>query len=189
MLRPVWIGAALLLASALVPTEAVAAVWTVDPAKSRIGFSGKQTDQPFSGSFKRWTATIEFDPAKPEAAHVFVTIDTGSATTGDTQRDETLPGSDWFDATKFPKATFEATGFKPKGGDAYETAGKLVIRDVSKDVVLPFMLTVAADTAHAVGTAKLVRTAFGVGQGPWATDRYVALDVGVDVDLTARRTP
>ena len=167
----------------------LAATWTVDPATSKLGFTGVQTDQPFTGSFKRWTGTIDFDPAKPEAAHVAISIDTGSAMTGDTQRDEALPGEDWFAASKFPAATFEATGFVPKGGTAFETTGKLTIRGFGKDVTFPFTLTVEGDTAHAVGKTKLVRTAFGVGQGAWGTDQYVALDVDVSVDLTAKKTP
>ena len=178
-------AAAMLLGSGPV----FAATWTIDAAKSKIAFSGTQTDQKFTGMFKAWTGTIDFDPAKPEAAHVLITIDSGSAATGDTQRDEALPGEDWLNAAKFPKATFEATGFTPKGGTNFETTGKLSIRDLSKDVVLPFTLTIDGDTAHAVGSAKLVRTAFGVGQGAWSTDEYVSFDVGVDVDLTAKKAP
>lgn len=185
MMKFALLSAVLLLGAA----PAVASTWTIDPAASKVGFTGTQTDQPFSGTFKTWTGTIEFDPAKPEAAHVSISIDTGSATTGDTQRDEALPGEDWFDASKFPKAMFEATGFVPKGGDAFETTGKLTIRTFSKDVTLPFTLTVSGDTAHAVGKTKLVRTAFGVGQGAWATAEYVAFDVDVAVDLTAKRNP
>lgn len=169
--------------------SAEAASWTVDPAKSSLGFSGEQTGTPFTGHFKSWTASIDFDPAHPEAAHILATVDTASATTGDPQKDEALPGSDWFDAAGFAKATFEATGFTPKGGDTYETAGKLTLRGVAKPVVLPFTLTLAGDQAHAVGHAKLVRTDFGVGQGTWATGDYVALDVTVDLDITATRKP
>jgi polyisoprenoid-binding protein YceI len=177
---------ALLLLSA---SPCLAATWTVDPSASKLGFVGTQTDQPFSGTFRKWSGTIDYDPAKPEAAHVAIAIDTGSATTADTQRDEALPGDDWFAAAKFPTATFEATGFTPKGDDKFETTGKLTIRGVSKDVALPFTLTLNGDTAHAQGEAKLVRTAFGVGQGAWATDQYVALDVAVSVDLTAKKAP
>ena len=180
------LAAALLLALA---GSAEAATWTVDTAKSSLGFSGQQTGAPFSGRFKSWTAAIDFDPAHPEAGHVAATVDTASATTEDPQKDEALPGSDWFDAAGFAKATFAATGFAPKGGDAYETTGKLTLRGVTKDVVLPFTLTIAGDQAHAVGHAKLVRTDFGVGQGTWASGDYVALDVSVDVDIVATRKP
>jgi len=166
-------------------TPALAADWTVQPDKSHLGFSGTQTGAPFKGNFGTWRAEIAFDPAHPEAAHAKVTIDLASARTGDTQRDTALPQSDWFDVKHFPQATFEASGFTPKGGDTYEATGKLTIRGVTKDVVLPFTLAVAGDGATAKGHLGLVRTAFGVGQGPWTSGEWVALEVGVDFDLVA----
>jgi polyisoprenoid-binding protein YceI len=169
--------------------SASAATWTIDPAKSKIEFSGTQTEQPFSGLFKTFGGTIDFDPAKPDAGRAVVTVETGSATTGDTQRDEAMPGEDWFDAVKYPKATFEAKGFKPMGGDAYEADGTLTIRGVSKPVVLPFTLTIDGNIAHAVGKAQLLRSAFGVGQGAWATNEYVAFEVNVAIDVTATKAP
>ncbi len=57
---------ALTLAAA---APAHAAEWTVDQAKSRLGFSGVQTGTPFQGSFGKWQAEISFDPAHPEAGH------------------------------------------------------------------------------------------------------------------------
>jgi len=167
---------------------AQAANWTVDRAKSHLNFSGVQTSAPFQGSFERWTAEIMFDLAHPEAAYVKVTIDLASAKTGDTQRDAALPQPEWFDVKRFPQATFEATGFIAKGGDAYETPGRLTIRDMSKVIVLPFTLTVTGNTANAKGHITLVRTSFGVGQGEWATSEWVALEVGVDFDLVATKT-
>lgn len=169
--------------------SAGAASWTVDPAKSKLGFTGQQTGTPFTGRFKTWTAAIDFDPAHPEAGHVSAAVDIASAATDDLQKDEALPTPDWFDASQFGKAMFDATGFAPKGADGYETTGKLTLRGISKDVVLPFTLTVTGDQAHAVGHAKLVRTDFGVGQGAWTTADYVALDVTVDLDLVATRKP
>ena len=185
MLKTLALAATLLMFAA--PT--FAATWTVDPAQSKLGFSGTQTEQPFSGTFKTWTGSIDFDPTKPDAAHVLVTIDTGSATTADTQRDEALPQEDWFDVAKFPKATFEATGFTPRGPNAYEAKGKLTIRGIAKDVTLPFTLTTTGDMAHAVGKANLIRTDFGVGQGDWASPQWVAFEVNVDIDLKAKRAP
>ncbi len=170
-------------------SAAQAASWTVDPAKSTLGFTGQQTGAPFTGRFKTWTAAIDFDPAHPEAGHVSASIDIASASTDDPQKDEALPTPDWFDATEFGKATFDATGFAPKGGDAFETSGKLTLRGVSKSVVLPFTLTIVGDQAHAIGHAKLLRTDFGVGQGAWTSGDYVALDVTVDLDLVATRKP
>ncbi|TGD98610.1 YceI family protein [Methylobacterium nonmethylotrophicum] len=167
------------------PMTARAADWTVDPAKSRIGFSGTQVGVPFKGRFTRYDAQISFDPQKPEAGKAVVLIDLTSAETGDRQRDEALPQSDWFDAGKAKQARFEATRFVPKGGDAYDAVGTLTIRGMRKDVTLPFKLTVSGGTARAVGHLDLVRTDYGVGQGSWANGSMVALEVGVDIDVTA----
>jgi polyisoprenoid-binding protein YceI len=174
-----------LLSAMAFAAPALAADWTVQADKSHLGFSGTQTGAPFKGSFGKWTAEIGFDPAHPEAAHAKIAIDLASARTGDAQRDTALPQSDWFDVKHFPQATFEATGFTAKSGDAYEAAGKLTIRGVAKDVVLPFTLTIAGDGATARGHLALVRTAFGVGQGAWTSGEWVALEVGVDFDLVA----
>jgi polyisoprenoid-binding protein YceI len=178
----------LLVALSLLATPAIAADWTVDLPKSHLGFSGVQNGAPFQGSFGKWTAEIAFDPAHPETGHAKVTIDLASAKTGDTQRDSALPQVEWFDVKNSPQATFEATGFTPKGGDAYEAPGRLTIRGIGKDVVLPFTLAVTGDKATAKGHLSLVRTGFGVGQGVWATGEWVGLEVGVDVDLVANKS-
>lgn len=178
----------LLAALSLLATPALASDWAVDPAKSRLGFSGVQNGAPFQGNFGKWTAEIAFDPAHPETGHAKVTIDLASAKTGDTQRDSALPQAEWFDVKAFPQASFEATGFVARGGDAYEAPGRLTIRGMAKDVVLPFTLAVTGDKAAAKGHLSLVRTGFGVGQGVWATGEWVALDVGIDVDLVATKS-
>jgi len=180
--------AALLVALALLSPPALASDWSVDMAKSHLGFSGVQNGAPFQGRFGKWTAEIAFDPAHPEAGQAKVTIDLASATTGDTQRDSALPQAEWFDVKDFPQAIFEATGFTAKGGDAYEAPGTLTIRGIGKAVVLPFTLAVSGDKASAKGHLALVRTGFGVGQGVWATGDWVALEVGVDVDLVATKS-
>lgn len=177
--------AALLLLATL---PAQAAEWSVQNAKSHLGFSGTQTGVPFQGSFGKWTAAISFDPAHPETGHVTVVVDMASAQTGDTQRDTALPQPEWFDAQKFPQARFEATRFVAKGGNAYEAPGKLTIRDVSEDLVLPFTLTTTGDQAEARGHITLMRVGFGVGQGPWAAGDNVALEVGVDIDIVATKS-
>jgi polyisoprenoid-binding protein YceI len=168
--------------------NAQGANWTVDLSRSRLGFSGTQTGTRFEGAFKRYDAQIQFDPAHPQSGHARIVIDVASASTGDTQRDEAMPGADWFDVKDYPKAVFEAKSFQSKGGDSYAAPGTLTIRGISRDAVLPFTLTVDGNTAHARGRLQLVRAQFGVGQGPWASGQWVALEVGVDVDLVATRS-
>mgnify|MGYP003365244512 CR=1 FL=1 len=182
--------AALALAAGLsLPLSARAADWAIDPAHSTLAFSGKQTGTPFSGHFGSFDGTISFDPTHPEAGQAHVTIAMSSATTGDRQRDGALPGQDWFDIARFPSAVFDAQSLRVKGGDAYEAIGTLAIRGISKPVTLPFTLDINGSTIHVKGHLDLVRSAFGVGQGAWATGQWVALEVRVDLDVTAQRKP
>ncbi|WP_264785676.1 YceI family protein, partial [Gluconobacter cerinus] len=111
------------------------------------------------------------------------------AVTGDQQRDGALPGKDWFNVAGFPSAVFDAQSFRAMGGNSYEAVGTLTIRGISKPVTLPFTLDINGTTAHAKGHLDLVRSDFGVGQGPWASGQWVSLNVGVDMDITAQRKP
>ena len=54
--------------------------------------------------------------------------------------------------------------------------------------VLPFTLTISGDQAAAKGHLSLIRSDFGIGQGPWSSGQWVALEVGVDVDLVATKS-
>ena len=164
-----------------------AAEWSVEPDKSQLGFQGSQSGMVFSGRFSKWNAQIQFDPKDPAAGHAVIDIDMASAVTGDVQKDQSLPQAEWFDTAHFPKARFEAQGFRAKGGNAFEALGTLTIRGHGKDVTLPFTLDVTGDQAHAKGRLEILRTDYGVGQGAWATPQYVAFQVAVQFDIVAAR--
>ena len=177
----------LLLAAALLAAPpALAADWVMQPAASTLQFSGTQTGSPFTGTFSSWSAQIAYDPAHPAAAHIHITIKTASAHTGDTQRDEALPGTDWFSAQAFPDAVFDATGFTPLGGDKFTTTGTLTIRGITHKLTLPFTLDVSGTTATAKGQVNLTRTDYGVGQGNWSSGAWVGLTAGVNFTLVAQ---
>ena len=67
------------------------------------------------------------------------------------------------------------------------TQGTLTIRSMSRDITLPFTLAISGRTAHMKGTAHVMRTDFGVGQGDWAAPTPVSRDVSVTIDLTATK--
>jgi polyisoprenoid-binding protein YceI len=171
----------------LVAAPASAAHWTVDAAKSKLGFSVAWSGEPFNGSFKKWTADIEFDPADLAHSHVVAVIDMTSEASDDPDSDESLKGALGFAVDKFPTARFETTGFKSLPGGNYLAQGKLTIRGITRPLDLPFKLDIAGNRAHMTGKAVVIRTDFGVGQGEWASPEPVAHEVTVTVDLTATK--
>jgi polyisoprenoid-binding protein YceI len=172
--------------TAVLPTMlTAAATWKLDPSKSKLGFSGIQTGTKFQGVFTHYEAAIEFDPDHLETSRITVSVDLASATTNDKQRDTALPGKDWFDVARFSTAKFETREINRKGADAYEAVGTLTLRGVNAPLTLPFTLAIDGTSAEAKGHVELNRRTFGIGQGPWATDQWVAFEVGVDIDVTA----
>ena len=105
-LAPLALLAAPVLAA---PPAKTPSAWTVNKGASQLGFRSSMGGQAFSGGFRRWDARIVFDPQALDRSSVTAVIDTGSATTGDSSRDEALPTDDWFGVGRFPRATFTAT--------------------------------------------------------------------------------
>ncbi len=180
-----YLARALLSVPLLTPLAARAADWTIDAAQSSLSFSGEQTGERFTGKFTRFAAIVVFDPERLDASHIAVTIDLASAVTGDQQRDTALPETDWFDVGQYPQARFESSSIRRKDDGTYEAMGDLALRGVARLIVLSFKLDIDGARAHAKGHVDLLRDAFGVGQGVWSTGQWVALEVGVDVDIVA----
>lgn len=172
---------------ALHPVQACGREWIVDRDKSHLGFQGTMAGAAFEGRFSRWNAVISFDPENAGAGHAEVVIDMTSAATGDRQKDEALPQSDWFDAKMFPRATFKVHSFEPKSGSSYNAIGSLTIRNITKALTVPMTIELAGANLHAKGQVNLARTDYGVGQGSWSDGQWVDLKVVVVFDVVARQ--
>ena len=168
--------------------------WTIDPNKSSLGFSVAQVGAIVSGRFPAWTGEIVLDPAALAAARIDIRIAMPPVTTNNRDVDSLMKGPNFLDVLKFPEARFVASSVVAKGGERYEAQGKLTIRDVTRDAVLPFTLTIADDPARpgrlgatARGRLILKRLDFGVGQNEWAGTGQVANEVTVDLNVVAGR--
>ncbi len=172
-------------AAVLFATPATAAHWMVDAAKSKLGFTVQWSGEPFSAHFDSWKANIDFDPANLAASRADVSIDVGSEASDEADFDAGLKGAQGFGTEKFPSARFVTKQFTRKSGDNYIADGTLTLKGISRDVSLPFTLTIHGGHAHMIGTAHVIRTDFGIGQGLWAAPTPVSHDVVVNIDITA----
>jgi polyisoprenoid-binding protein YceI len=153
------------------------------PAQSEIGFVSKQMGVPVQGRFKQWTAKISFDPKKAEAGSVAFSIQTGSASFGAAELDGEVPKAEWFNAAKFPQASFASNTIKALGGGKFEVRGKLAIKGATQDVVVPVTVTQAGANSTASGSFVIKRLDFKIGEGDWADTSMVANDVTVKFKL------
>jgi polyisoprenoid-binding protein YceI len=161
--------------------------WTVDKAASRLGFKSAFSGAAVQGAFRRWDAQVQFDPKQLATSRAVVTVDVGSASTGNADQDAALPGDDWFNAARFPKASFTSRSFKDLGGGRYQATGDLAIKGVTRSVSFPFTLAITGDQAKMSGQAHVNRSAWGLGQGQFTSADTVPLDVTIVIALTARR--
>ncbi|RFO98788.1 polyisoprenoid-binding protein [Rhodoferax lacus] len=173
-----------LTAAALTFSGSALAQQKLVAAQSDISFVTKQMGVPLDGHFKKFDAQISFDTAKPEAAKIAFTVDTGSATLGAPESDAEMPKAPWFNVPKFPQATFQSSGVKSLGGGKFQVTGKLTIKGNTKDVDVPVALTQANGITTAVGQFPIKRLAFKIGEGEWADTSMVADDVQVRFKLS-----
>jgi polyisoprenoid-binding protein YceI len=166
------LAAAFLALAFALPAQA-ADTFTLDPNHTNIywhanhfGFSTP------SGKFATTSGTVTLDEAAPANSKVNVTITTGSIVTGIEKFDAHLKSKDFFDAGKFPTATFVSTKVEPTGKDTAKVTGTLTLHGVSKPVILDVKLNKVGEhpmtKKKAVGftaSTTIKRSDFGMSFG------------------------
>ncbi len=160
--------------------------YVLDQSKSSLEFSFDQAGAQNKGKFTRYPVTFDFSPDNLAGSRLEVTVEIGSLDTGDQERDDTLRSADLFAAAKFPQAHFTATEFA-KSAAGYQAIGKLTIRDVTRDLRVPFTFRTADErgvtAGYMTGKTTLRRLDFSVGQGDWKSTEQVGNEVGVSFAL------
>ena len=165
------LSAAALLAFAAAPAFAAPVTYKIDPTHTIVlaqwnhfGFSNP------SASFGNVEGTLVYDAADVARSSVEVTLPLSGLEGFSAKFNEHLRSADFFDAAKFPKATFKSTKVEAAGEGKLKVTGDLTVKDITRPVVLDVTLNKAADhpmtKAPTIGfdaTTTISRTEFGVG--------------------------
>ncbi|HEU0220413.1 MAG TPA: YceI family protein [Gallionella sp.] len=157
------------------------------PQQSSITFVSKQMGVPVEGSFRKFTARIAVDPARPEAGTARIDIDLASIDTGNAEADTEVAGKAWFDTKNYPAASFVSGSVKQSGRERYEALGKMTIKGKTLDIRTPFTLKQSADTLVIDGVFPLKRLDYGIGSGIWSDTDTVADEVHIRFHFTVAR--
>ncbi|AMV46830.1 YceI family protein [Paraburkholderia caribensis] len=87
------------------------------------------------GKFKKSSGTVTLDRAA-KTGTVDVTIDTASIDTGNDKLDKHLQTPEFFDAAKYPTATYKGTQIRFDGDTPVEVVGTLTLHGVTKPLNL-----------------------------------------------------
>ena len=157
---------------------------TIVADKSQIAFTMKQMGVNFDGRFRKWKGDIVFRPAALAQSKAEIDVDLASIDLASAESENEARDKLWFDTARFPVAHFSATSFRETGPNRYDVAGKLSIKGIARDYVVPITVrTDASGTRTAEGTFAVKRLAHKVGEGEWADPATVADDVVVHVRL------
>ncbi len=167
---------AAILAAALFATPALAepVAYDFDKSHSNLGFSynhlGYSTTE---GRFGDWQAELLIDQEDPSKSRIDFTIEIDSLDTFFADRNKHLLSPDFFDAAKFPQATFVSTSVEKTGDNQLAVTGDLTIRGMTKPVTLD--VTVTQIGAHPMANVPAVGFAAEttVRRSDFGMDMYV----------------
>ena|SRR5690606_12873276 len=131
---------------------------------SHFGFS-----HPFA-NFGDVEGTLVYDADNVAASSVEVTLPLSGLEAFSSKFNDHLRSADFFDAAKYPTATFKSTKVEAAGEGKLKVTGNLTIKDQTRPVVLDVTLNKAAEhpmmKVPAIGfdaTTTILRSDFGVG--------------------------
>ena len=141
----------------------------------------------FYGRLGKVTGTLSFDVAAPEQSVLDVQIDMTTIDTHVPKLDADLTSS-FFNATKFPTATFKATKITKTGDHTGTVTGDLTIKDVTKPVTLNVTFNGGRDSPipfqpYRLGfdaTATIKRSDFGLTNTFWSG--FVSDDITLAIE-------
>jgi polyisoprenoid-binding protein YceI len=178
-----------LLSLALIGTVS-AETYTIDSVHSSVGFTLRHLVSKFSSSFTKVSGTVNYDAAAPEKSSVEATVEIASVNTANEKRDNHIKSPDFFDATKFPSATFKSKSWKKTGENTFDVTGDLTIKDVTKEVVLKTELVGSgpgmggATLTGWSATTTIKKSEFGLA-GPAMLGKALGDEVTINISIEA----
>lgn len=119
------------------PASTGVTTWTIDAAHSRVEFAVKHLMiSTVRGSFAGVSGAVQIDEQDWTKSTVQATIDVGTISTGQEQRDAHLRSPDFFDAEQFPTLTFVSKRVEGASTEQFKVIGDLTIHGVTREVTL-----------------------------------------------------
>ena len=152
-------------------SKVTAGTYSVDPNHTQVLFAFDHMGFTNNlGLFAQTSGSLTFDPANPGKASVKISIPINSIGTGVPKFNEHLLSADFFEADKYPTATFESTSVNVDGKEA-EITGNLTIKGITKEVTLDTRFTGAGanpmskkETIGFAAETVIKRSEFGLGK-------------------------
>ena len=164
----------------------------IDPVHSSAVFKVKHMlVSTVVGRFTGVEGTIWYDEKDPSKSKVEATIKTATVNTDNSSRDGDLK-QNYFEVEKYPEMTFKSAKVE-KRGYQWVTSGPLQIKDVTKNIEIPFDLTIAdmprgGKGLGASGTFKVNRNDYHVAKAS-VVDNGATVGNDITIELNVEAHP
>ncbi|HEV7378179.1 MAG TPA: YceI family protein [Dyadobacter sp.] len=133
------------------------------------------------GTFDAPKGTAVFDENNPGKSSFNLTINASSFQTGNKSRDKDMKSEKYFDVAKFPEIKFKSSKIE-KSGKGYHATGTLTIRDVSKNVTLPFDAKKSKDGGYSLTSQfEINRLDYKIGEKDWKLKDLVSVKIAAEI--------
>jgi polyisoprenoid-binding protein YceI len=147
--------------------------------ESQITFQIKNAGITVNGTLEGLQADIQLDPLHPEQAHIEASIPVSTIRTGIALRDKHLQKPDYFEAQKYPHILMRSKTIRKTGKGHYEGVFTLTIKDIEREVLLPFSLSANKELK---GKLQVNRLDFGLGQESLVLANEVEISIVVKLN-------
>jgi polyisoprenoid-binding protein YceI len=179
-----WLGSVVALAAA--SGAATAADYNaVDATQSKITFHYTEMGVGISGGFSKFSAQLNFDPAKAEAAHISIDVPLSAIDAGAAEANEEISGKEWLDSSHFPVAHFESVAVKSLGAGQFQVTGNLSIKGHLHAITVPVSFVSRPNQGQFDGSFNFNRIDYAIGEGEWADLSVIANPIQVTFKLLA----
>ena len=172
---------------------ASAATYKIDPRHTQVFFTYAHNEYSnLSGRLNEVDGTLEFDPAKPGNSSISIELPIASLSTGVPGLDDHMKSADFFDAEKFPKASFKSTKVVVRDAKHFDLSGDLTIKGITKPATFAVTINHTGENPRrktpmagfdAVATIK--RADFGVDYMQGVTGETVQIRVSMEASVPA----
>ncbi len=125
-----------------------------DP-KFTVKFQIKNAGITVDGQFKEASFDVRFDPKNLKDSFLRGKVKPSSIDTGISLRDRHLQGRQYFQTATYPEIILESKQIQSKGKNEYEGVFELTIKDIRKEMLIPF-------TAFQNGNGNLLKANFSL---------------------------
>lgn len=148
---------------------------------SKIMFKIKNAGFNVDGTFGGLKAKINFDASKSYSNTIEASVDAKTLNSGNSGRDGHLKKEEYFGVDKFPIISLNGTTFAKQPDGSFKGYFKLTLKNITKDIVIPFTFSEKEGKGTFKGGFTLNRLDYGVGSSSMILSNNANLTLEVNV--------